>query len=43
MVVSIEDLIGTQPSRGERRKEKNRQLRDLNPGYLTVAAITTEP
>ena len=36
-------LIGIQPAQGERRKAKNWQLLDLNPGCLTVAAITTEP
>ena len=30
-----------QPARGERRKEKNWQLRDSKPGRLAVAAITT--
>ena len=32
-------LIGIQPAGGERRKAKNRQLRESNPGSLTKAAI----
>ena len=37
-------MYGRQPVWRERRKEKKkRQLRDLNPGCLAVAAITTVP
>ena len=38
-VVHDRSFIGAQPARRERRKEKNRQLRDPNPGCLTVATI----
>ena len=34
-----ESLIGIQPAERERRKAKNRQLWDSNPGCLTKAAI----
>ena len=34
-----EGLTGIQPAQGERRKAKNWQLWDSNPGCLTVAAI----
>ena len=37
--IHIRMLIGIQRARGERRKTKNRQLRDSNPGCLTIAAI----
>ena len=43
VILLLRSLIKIQPARGERRKAKNRQLRDSNPGCLTVAAITTEP
>ena len=35
----LRTLIGIQPAERERRKAKNRQLRDSNPGCLTKAAI----
>ena len=37
--IHIQTLIGIQPAEKERRKAKNRQLRDSNPGCLTEAAI----
>ena len=38
----IEVSLELNPLR-EKEEEKNWQLRELNPGCLTVAAITTEP
>ena len=35
----LRKLSGIQPAKGERRKAKNRQLRDSNPGCLTKAVI----